>query len=62
VKSKQGSGVCLGNRREKVEENDDIWEHFREYIDVWGRDLGMKETRRGRESSRKIFERGARSG
>jgi hypothetical protein len=52
----------LGNRREKVEENDDIWEHFREYIDVWGRDLGMKETRRGRESSRKIFERGARSG
>jgi hypothetical protein len=62
VESKQGSGVCLGNRREKVEENDDIWEHFREYIDVWGRDLGMKETRRGRESSRKIFERGARSG
>jgi hypothetical protein len=62
VESKQGSGVCLGNRREKVEENDDIWEHFREYIDVWGRDLGMKETRRGRESARKIFERGARSG
>jgi hypothetical protein len=32
------------------------------YIDVRGRDLGMEGTRRGRESARKIFERGARSG
>jgi hypothetical protein len=32
------------------------------YIDVWGRDLGVEGTRRGRESGRKIFERGARSG
>jgi hypothetical protein len=24
---------------------------------VWGRDLGMEGTRRGRESARKIFER-----
>jgi hypothetical protein len=29
---------------------------------IRGRDLGMEETRRGRESARKIFERGARSG
>jgi hypothetical protein len=34
----------------------------REYIDVRGRDLGMEGTRRGRESARKIFQRGARSG
>jgi hypothetical protein len=34
----------------------------REDIDVRGRDLGMERTRRGRESARKIFERGARSG
>jgi hypothetical protein len=27
-----------------------------------GRDLGMEGTRRGRESARKIFEKGARSG
>jgi hypothetical protein len=33
----------------------------REYI-VRGRDLGMEGTRRGRESARKILERGARSG
>jgi hypothetical protein len=29
---------------------------------VESRDLGMEGTRRGRESTRKIFERGARSG
>jgi hypothetical protein len=56
-----------GNRREKVgrwfqEENDDVWEHDWEYIDVRGRYLGINGTRRGRESARKIFERGARSG
>jgi hypothetical protein len=28
---------------------------------VRGRDVGMEETRRGRECARKIFERGARS-
>jgi hypothetical protein len=49
--------MCLGNRREKVGKGGD-----REYIDVWGRDLKMEGTRRGRESARKIFERGARSG
>jgi hypothetical protein len=43
------------------QENDDVWEHDREYIDVWGRDLGMERIRRGRESARKIFERGART-
>jgi hypothetical protein len=32
------------------------------YIDVQGKDLGMEGTRRGRESARKIFEKGARSG
>jgi hypothetical protein len=42
------------------EENDDR-EHDREYIAVRVRDLGMEGTRRGRESARKIFERGARS-
>jgi hypothetical protein len=40
VESKQGSGMCLGNRREKVEENDDIWEHDRELLmygaEIWG--------------------------
>jgi hypothetical protein len=55
--------MCLGNRREKVgrrfqEENDDVRDHDRECIDVGDRDLGMKGTRRGRESGRKIFERG----
>jgi hypothetical protein len=61
--------MCVGNRREKVgrrfqEENDDIWEHDREYeyIDVRGRDLGIEGTRTGRERVRKIFEKGARSG
>jgi hypothetical protein len=29
---------------------------------VESRDLGMEGTRRGRESARKIFEKGARSG
>jgi hypothetical protein len=32
------------------------------YIDVRVRDLGIEGTRSGRESTRKIFERGARSG
>jgi hypothetical protein len=27
---------------------------------VWGRDVGMEGTRRGKESARKIFERGSR--
>jgi hypothetical protein len=59
--------MCLGNRRQKVErsfqkENDDVWEHYREYIDVGGKDLGMEGTRRGGESARKIFQRGARNG
>jgi hypothetical protein len=54
---KQGSGMCVGNRRGKVgwwfhEEND---EKGRERIDVRGRDLGMEGTRGGRESARKIF-------
>jgi hypothetical protein len=31
------------------------------YIDVWGRDLGIEGTRRGRESARKKFEKGFRS-
>jgi hypothetical protein len=31
-------------------------------IDVRGRGLGMEETKRGRESARKIFERGDRNG
>jgi hypothetical protein len=35
---------------------------YGEYIDVRGRDLGMEGTRRGRESARNIFKRGARSG
>jgi hypothetical protein len=55
--------MCLGNRREKVgrrfqKENDDVRDHDRECIDVGDRDLGMKGTRIGRESGRKIFERG----
>jgi hypothetical protein len=57
----------LGNSREKVgrwfqEENEDVWEHDRDYVDVNGIDLRMEGTRRCRESARKIFERGARSG
>jgi hypothetical protein len=36
--------------------------HFREFINVRGRDLGMEGTRRGREGARKIFENRARSG
>jgi hypothetical protein len=56
--------MFFGNRRENVgkwfqEENDDVWQLDREYIDVQGRNLEMEGTRRGRE---KIFERGARSG
>ncbi|KAH0810191.1 hypothetical protein GEV33_012600 [Tenebrio molitor] len=43
---KQGSGMCVGNRRE-------------EYIDVRDRDLGMEGT--SRESARKIFEMGTTS-
>jgi hypothetical protein len=42
----------VGNRRENVgrwfqEENDDVLEHYREYADVGGRDLGMEGTRGG---------------
>jgi hypothetical protein len=44
------------------EENDDVLEHDREYIDVRGRALGMERTRRGKESTRKIFEKGQRNG
>jgi hypothetical protein len=33
-----------------------------EYIDVQGRDMEMGGTRRGRESARKIFKRGASEG
>jgi hypothetical protein len=33
-----------------------------ESILMWGGDLGMEGTRGDRESARKIFERGARSG
>jgi CRISPR/Cas system-associated protein Cas5 (RAMP superfamily) len=46
------------------EENDDVREHDKEYEYIYerGRDLGMERTRRSRESPRKIFERGARSG
>jgi hypothetical protein len=39
-----------------------ILEHDREHIGVRGRDLGIEGTRRGRESARKIFKRGARRG
>jgi hypothetical protein len=58
---------CVWGIGEKVgrwfqEENDDVWEHGRERIDVRGRDLGMEGKRGGRESARKIFEVGARSG
>jgi hypothetical protein len=48
---------CVWGIGERKEQNDDVREHDREYIDVWGRDLGMEGTRRGRESARKIFER-----
>jgi hypothetical protein len=58
--SKQDSGMCVGNRKEKVgrwfqEENDDVWEHGRGRIDVRDRDLGMAGTRGGRESARRIL-------
>jgi hypothetical protein len=57
--------MCVGNEREKMgkwfqEENDDVWEHDRDYIYVRGRDLRKEGTRRGRESATKIFEKGAR--
>jgi hypothetical protein len=67
--SKQGSEMCFGNIGERKWGGDFgrrmmMFKSMIEskYIDVRSRDLGMEGTRRGRESARKIFERGARSG
>jgi hypothetical protein len=61
----QGSGMCVENRRGKwrgdFKRRMMMFESMIERI-LMGRDLGMEGRRRGRESARKIYEKGARSG
>jgi hypothetical protein len=59
--SKEGSGMCLGNRREKVgrwfQEENDVWERDRECME---QKSGKGRNTKREESARKFFERGAR--